>query len=653
MSFLQSIVELWTTQIKLAKKARAKQWEKVARKCERYAKLGSPQIFLDTDDDAQEDLPFPDPRQKKHRPNILKFGEWVRMFLPWVMSRVPNRLVSPRNLALPPGLATYFGQPSQDPVKIVTAALLTHTENYTASDAVFDLRGESRMAAQDALLTGRGVLWHEVIDTPDGEMPGAFYDSVWNLLLDGSADHYRHANYAVRIRHRRTWEIAKDFGIPREKLRSIIKTMPGSGTNQVWDEEPTGEGHADWAAEQEGDSLYYYEVYSRCGLGTRLAMSLDEVDKAQLILDEAGDHVWLVLIPGLGYPANLPPEALETESLTQLTERLRWPIELFGDYSDPWPFSILDYYHRNLWPKPPLEDAIPLQGFMDFLYSFLMSKVRVTGRQLHFVWAGLEEEVRKAFTKGWDDIVVPTQQRMQDLKNAIYTHEFGQVNTDLWKILAAAESAFERSTGMQELMYGGEMSRQMRSAEEAANRQANMLIRPQDLAECSEAWQGKVARKDGAAQRLILREGVCRIVGELSPDEAQGIMGPMTQHWLEKIATDDAYIAASEYEYTVEAGSGRRKNRAKQLQDIQDSAQMVLPLLWQEYQATGDPTRVNAWFYEWQIAREADPSAFVFPPLQVQQPMPGQIPPEGEQPPTEGQQAPPQEALPPQQQVPV
>jgi len=640
MALLQSIVDIWTKQIKFAKKARARTWEKVARKCERYANLRGAQIFLDTDDDAQEDLPFPDPRQRKHRPNILKFGEWVRMFLPWVMSRVPNRLVSPRNLALPPTLAQYFQNPAEDVKKTITAALLTHTGNYTASDAVFDLRGESRMAAQDALLLGRGVLWHEVIDTQDGEMPAALYDSVWNLLLDGNADHYRHAAYAVRIRHRRTWEIAAEFDIPRERLRSLVKTMPGNGGNMVWDEEPTGDNRAAWEAEQDGDSLYYYEVYSRCGLGARLSVSMEEEDKARELLDGLTEHAWLVVLPGLPYPANLPPEALETETPEQIQQRLRWPIELYGDYSDPWPFAILDYYHRDLWPKPPLEDAIPLQGFIDLLYSFLMDQVRVTGRNIYLVWQGLEEGIREAILRGWSESVVPTERKMENLEKALHKVNFGEVNPDTWKILAAAESAFERSTGMQELAYGGEMSRQMRSAAEAEMRQANMLVRPQDLAECTEAWHGKVARKDGAAQRLVLREGVCRIVGEIPPSET-GIYGPMTEHWAQFVATDDPYLATSEYEYTVEAGSGRRKNRAKQLEDIQSSAQVVLPLLWQEYQATGDPTRVNAWFYEWQMAREADPAAFVFPPLQVQQPMPGAVPPDG---------APPEEAPPPETQ---
>jgi hypothetical protein len=193
----------------------------------------------------------------------------------------------------------------------------------------------------------------------------------------------------------------------------------------------------------------------------------------------------------------------------------------------------------------------------------------------------------------------------------------------------------------------------MRSSAEAQIRQSNSQIRPDDLRDCVLAFQGSAARKEFAAQRLTLRKDVAVYFGE---DPKSTIPQPLTDLWMQHVQTDDVWMASQELSVTVEAGTGRRPNKEKQIADIQDAAQTLLPVYMQVYTQTGDPTQCNAFIAKWCEAMDiGDPSGFMLPPLQMQPQVPpqpgGDVPPDqqsGEIPPDQsgGAMLPPEEQQP-------
>jgi len=232
--------------------------------------------------------------------------------------------------------------------------------------------------------------------------------------------------------------------------------------------------------------------------------------------------------------------------------------------------------------------------------------------------------------------VVGKDGSVQDLKKELDVLQFPQVNMDLWRVIEAIERNFEKATGLTELAYGNTGPTQPRSAAEMQVRQGNMSIRPGDMAECVESFMARAARKEAIATRMhVPGQSVARMLGETMPDGAPA-PGPLTQAWNMLINTPDPYMAACEMDYTVESGSGRKPNKDKQLADIQDSAQTILPILMGRYQMTGDPTQVNAWFRRWGEAQDMDVSEFMLPAQPPPMPPEGPPPEEGGPPPEQG-----------------
>jgi hypothetical protein len=127
-------------------------------------------------------------------------------------------------------------------------------------------------------------------------------------------------------------------------------------------------------------------------------------------LDAIGPYVHLVIAPGVPYPLNLPPELVQDSVISQeeMLKRLEWPIAFCDDAAaNPWPCTCLDFYPNcdNPWASSPLEAGMAMQVFLDHLYSFIMSRVRSTCRDIIVLSKGLEADVKNAIESGLDQVI--------------------------------------------------------------------------------------------------------------------------------------------------------------------------------------------------------------------------------------------------------
>ena len=639
MELLKEINDLWLARVKLAVDYRKRTYDPVVNRLSRYYHTRRRYLFIDTGQEP-DDSPFALPT-RFHRVSVALVGQFVRVMLPYVHFKVPVRTVSPRQDLARLRSAFYGPEYMNMPETLrdqQQCLLGQHLLNYAADDATFNLRSEVRKATQEALVTGRGVTWLETVDTPYGPFPGSFYISQRNVIIDPDHDEVRDANFIARFRERPCWEVAEEFRIPIEKVKPNASTFESLAQENI---DPRPEKNS----EEKKDLCQYWEVYSRMGLGHRITEDDEVRAKLEAASGLMGDHVYLACMPGMDYPLNLYPDRQATQSESEIVNDLSWPIKTFGDHDDPWPATFLDFYRDGIYPKPPLEDALPLQSFLDFAYFFLMQRIKTTSRSILLVPEEISSDLTDALKRGFDNEIVKLKERYPDIAKLVHELQFAPVNKDLWTIIAAVKQEWEDSTGLSPLLRGGESDKMMRSSAEAQIRQSNSQVRPDDLRDCATAFHGAIARKELIAQRTILKApSVGYYFGETTDQPVNGLI---TQAWKETMqidiaGDDDAWRAAQELNVTVEGSTGRRKNKEKQLADVLDSGQTMLPIFMQERQL-GNPVPLNAYVKMWTDATEVEnPELFQLVAPVPMGPPPGQ---EGEeQPPAE--EAPPEGAVP-------
>jgi len=636
VSDAQSIVQTWDRRLKDAAVHKTSRFGKDAARCWRY--YGESTHAFMYGEDAEElgiDAKMAKPL---FRATLAKSAEYVAILAPYIFHKVPARTVQPRRPTIPPELRGFFQQGTPMPLDEqerrdrLRAMLMEWWLNFTPSE--FDLRGESQHSLVEGMVKGRGLLWHEVFDGGHGPMVGSFYISVDDLLIDPNAVRLKDATWIARKRRRPVWQVAREFQYPEQKLRS-------QASNWEYREDPEHES-GDTADRDETkrpdpirETVEYYEIYSACGLGHRFHGPESSEAEAYQAMEAMGDHVYLVICPGLDEPLNLHSGVMGSASLqTEITQRLAWPIPWHHDNACPWLFSELDFRHRNncVWPMSPLAPALPLQMFLNLAFSFLMGRLHTTCRDIICVAADAPAAIKEAIQGGGDREVVYFKDTPSgvgvDISKMVHVLQFPGVNKDIYAVIAAAEEAFEKATGMVDLMYGSQGPRQMRSSAEAQIRQENMTSRPDAMAEQFEDFMSRAARKEAFATRLYIPPPKTlfgeEMMGQPSPQNPFGGMpGPLTQAWAGLVNTPDPKRAALELSFTVEANSGRKPNRQRQIENITQAMPIVMQPFLQYYQMTGDPRPFNGMIRKWGEAADMDTAEMMLPPLP---PPPGQPP---------------------------
>jgi len=568
--FLQSITSLWLKQIEICEESKEAKFGKTARRLWDFLGKSYRQLYLE----GEGDLAFANARKPLYKSRISKSAEAVAILVPWVLSQLPHRRVTPRRPALSLELQQMVPQAATlrqaiDQQDLLGAYLLEWFLNYTVNE--FGLKREARTALPEAFVKGRGILWHEMVDSAAGLIPSSQFESVDNLLIDSDAIRPKDAGFIMRGRDISVWKLSEISGLPREYLRGVAKSgfrkASGGGTGK-----------------EDRDVCRCYEVYSRVGIGHWLDRSDDALKRLGDILDDIGRHIHLMVMDGVPFPLNLNPANLTLldEPISEIGDRLRWPIPFWADMSEnPWPYSALDFYPHQAdpWATSPLEPGLPMQVYLDHLYSFAMSRIAITSRNIGFVAKALEQAARDAIEAGNDLTLVPVDgEPGLELDRFFKMLEFPKTNEDLWTIAAMVERAYERATGLDPRLYGSQGETQLRSAKEAALLESHVSSRPDDYADATEDWLSAAAGKEQQmARQMVDHTVVAPIFGEQLPAEndPNPIFGPLTEKWLELVYTEDPFTAAAQYACRVEAGQARRQNKAKDLADVEQTIQTL------------------------------------------------------------------------------
>jgi hypothetical protein len=499
------------------------------------------------------------------------------------------------------------------------AGLIEWYMNYTPGET--NLKGKARDAITEALIKGLGLLWPEIDNTNDRKVTCLQYDSVDHLLIDPDVEKLCDAKWIARRRRRPVWEVEREFELQPGTLKATDISSKGQADSESVDE---FEAEFENESGDSSDLIVYYEIYSRMGVGHRLPTFEDKEDEEVMAaLEQYGDYAYLAITPDHPYPLNLPEEVAEAPGgmEEEIKQRLEWPVPYYLNRSNPWPFAALTFHHvpRCVWPMSHVAPAMGYQKCINWILSFLMSRVKITSRAFIVIPKSLDEEIKKRILSGKDlELLEINNAHPGTMDKLCEFLKMPEENGNIWNLYAALKREFEDATGVTELNLAGRSSQQMRSAAEANVKREMLSVRPDDMANAVDNWMSEAARLEAIAARYLMTdEDVAPVFGEditeitMPPGQAPGPdaepikqYGQYTQLWVDLVMDDDIDHIVSEYEYHVESGTARKPNKDQTVQNINEIGQTVVPQYLQIWMSSGDPTQFNAWLALWAKSRD-------------------------------------------------
>jgi len=592
---------------------------------------------------------------------VNRVFEAVKVLGSVVYHRNPHRTVTPREYpVIPPDVLgidpaasqvdPMTGMPMPDPAiqtyievsrsiglaeqrKQVQAKLMEAYLNWTPFEN--NLKSHGRQAVDEGIVKGAGLCWTEAVEQPNVPpadptmVVGSFFDSVDNLLLDPDAQVIEEITWCAKKCVMPLDQVARMFGLSRDDLKANLESYDSTareadtfGQNDRYASKKRRTGKTN-------DLVTFYKIWSKCGFGDRLKGAKKE-DRG--VFDPLGDNCYIVVADGVPYPLNVPPQVLEEqpdeEGIPQsLRVRTSWPIPLWADQGG-WPFEMLAFHRKpnSLWPISHIKPGIGELRFINYAMSFLATRIATSSETIIGVSKAADQDIKEqllAQSENGFKILEISESLGRSVADIVSVFQMPNVTRDLWDILSAVMEQFERRVGLTELMYG-QTSKQLRSASEAEAKQANMSIRPDDMANLVEDWMSALARKEAIAARWLLQ-----------PKDVAPVIGPLgaeawAMHLSPKDGSDFTNITR-EFEYRIEAGSARKPNLAYRQETIQAALQTMGPIL----QGAGAIEPLNALLAAWAESMQLNAQAFLIPPP----PPPPPAAPPGDPPPPPGMES--------------
>ena len=463
----------------------------------------------------------------------------------------------------------------------IRCQLLEGWLNYTPGETPYGgLATQSRMAIVEALVKGRGVLWTSPYQFEGSEkvLIRSAYDTVDNFFMDPDATSLADAKWIAQRVIAPVYEVEEEFQLTAGSLE-------GKGGTVIQQQKMNPIGGSGTGGEQRKDKvgrtselITYYKIWSKCGAGTKLISHIDPEMKAN-IERVSGKYVFLCICPNVDYPLNLPADQLEAMSDEDVRQRLEWPFPTWKD--DRWPCAIIDFYpHPNrAWPIAPLAPALGELIFLQVIMSHLADRVVKSSRDFLAVLQSAGEEIENAIKNGGDLTVLKLTEVHGNIANVVQFLQQPETKHDYWLIVDRVNELFERRTGLTELM-AGQTSTQSRSAMDAKIKGDQLNVRPEDMQRRVEEWQTDCAKLEKIATRWFIE-----------PQDVEFLFGPVGAYlWQTYITSTDPEMTIRETDCTIEAGSVRKPNKGREVENLNSLMQFIGPVVVGHYQQSGDPT---------------------------------------------------------------
>ena len=495
----------------------------------------------------------------------------------------------------------------------VVAYLLQTWLNYTPREQPKGgLINQSELALIDSLVKGRGLLFTRPYKMPQSDqiLTGSFRESPNNLLIDPDFKSLDDAKW-IALRHTTAhWELERRFSLPKDSLKGR------ASLESNWHYGENGNDHRQGG--QTNDLVVWYEIWSKSGVGARLTGT--HLPIKQHLEEVVGDYAYLCIAPSVPYPLNCTSVAMRGggpggEGLMDddVKQCFSWPIPCWAD--DRWPCEVLDFYQdtESAWPIPPLAPGLGELKFLNFLVPWAANRIYSSSRDFWAVAGPHVDHYTKYLQEGLDQTIIPTPIGVTDVRQAIQVLTQPETRFDVWKIIDMVSELFDKRVGLTEMAYGmNNNGTQSRSAEDAIQKSRAVGVRPDHMRRKVVVWQSLLSSLEAFCARWF-------VTGK----DVAPLMGPMgAALWEQFVMSGDVQQVVREMSYTVSASSIRRPDRERDVANLQQFAQVIMPVIQTHMQATGDVSGFNNFAKLWGEVHDMRVDQFLLPPPPPPQPDP-------------------------------
>jgi hypothetical protein len=306
---------------------------------------------------------------------------------------------------------------------------------------------------------------------------------VDSLFLDPDAKVREELNWVGRRRVKPRWTLTGMYPDKAEQIKQLEKCADKPSDARAY--EPASE------------LIEYYEVYSLVQL--------------QNYAPSFGNDAEIVPMLGDG-PMKY------TFSGDTLLAAEPWEIPLFED--DAWPCDWFDPLEKPgcLWPAAPLETSLGHIKALNWIYTLYLSKMRVTTRTPLVVMSqngqGLKDDQIVKLLKGHNDmdvIKVTVNGNTLKLSDMVQQFSFATGVEEFERFASIVGQAFEKSSGLYEVLYSGTTPTQIRNAATANMIQSSSQSRVSNMQARMEQFMGRLTRRTLFAARFI-EDPSCRLI---------------------------------------------------------------------------------------------------------------------------------------------
>jgi hypothetical protein len=318
-----------------------------------------------------------------------------------------------------------------------------------------DVETNMRRVLNEALLSGRGVLWYG-FNARKG-VTQAVFDTVENFGADPDAKNPEEINYIWRKRNKPRFEFEAQFngqdGAPAALFD--LKTLKGVGGN--------------------GSNVEYKVVYMKVGLynfcrGENSVQMSAKAGEAPPVVD------------------NSPRKYTFAENHLVCVEDWEIPFDLTG----AWPARAIDFrlQPQELWPKPPMEPGLTHLEAMNWAYTFYMNRVKnQSGKvyaRIRHKGASIGDEQTSLIAGSSEndgafiDVEIPSSMD-PDIRKMLQPLALDPSMQEFDRVWGLTNKAFEDATGLSDLMRSGQDANQLRTAADVEFKKSRSSSRVDDM----------------------------------------------------------------------------------------------------------------------------------------------------------------------------